>query len=285
MFDDERERARDRNPMLAISAIAWGVLLLDPGGIFGAAHSGVGQGAVHATHAAHASHATHVISTAHAAPALPVASMAAGWIVMLVAMMTPALIPAVRHIRLRSFTHRRLRAIAIFAAAYAAIWIAAGAVLIALALTFERHAPHSYLPFAGVLIVAFAWQCSPAKQVCLNRCHRHLELPAFGREADLGVLRFGVTHGLWCAGACWAVMLAALVLPQGHMLAMAGATVLIVSERFDRPRPPSWRLRGGRTLLRAGLSRMSGGGIFLTHLERLTESARGHLRGGSGCVR
>ncbi len=245
MFDDARERARDRNPMLAISAIAWGVILLDPGGIFGSTHGG----------AAHATHVTHVPAAAHAAPALPVASMAAGWIVMLVAMMTPALIPPVRHIRLRSFTHRRLRAIALFAAAYAAIWIVGGAVLIALALALNLLAPHSYLAIAGVLLVAFAWQCSPAKQVCLNRCHRHIELPAFGREADIGVLRFGLTHGLWCGGACWALMLASLVLPQGHFIAMAGATVLIVSERFDRPRPPSWRARGGGTLLRAAIAR------------------------------
>jgi predicted metal-binding membrane protein len=245
MFDDERERARDRSPMLVISAIAWGVILLDPGGIFGSTHGG----AAHVTHVAHSAH------TAQAAPGMPVAAIAAGWIVMLVAMMTPALIPAVRHVRLRSFTHRRPRAIAIFAAAYAAIWIAAGAVLIALAFACNLLALYSYLPIAGVLLAAFAWQCSPAKQVCLNRCHRHIELPAFGREADLGVLRFGVTHGLWCAGACWALMLAALVLPQAHLGAMAGATVLIVSERFDRPRPPSWRVRGGGTLLHAAITR------------------------------
>lgn len=239
MFEDARERARDRNPMLAISVIAWGVILLDPGGIFGAAHHG----------------AAHVAHVAHVPVASMAASMAGGWILMLVAMMTPALIPSVRHIRLRSFTHRRRRAIALFAAAYAAIWIAAGAVLIALALALNLLAPHSYLAIAGVLLVAFAWQCSPAKQVCLNRCHRHLELPAFGREADIGVLRFGVTHGLWCVGACWALMLASIALPQAHVIAMAGATVLILGERFERPRPPSWRVRGAGTLLRAAIAR------------------------------
>ena len=47
-----------------------------------------------------------------------------------------------------------------------------------------------------------------------------------------------------CAGSCWALMLAPLLLPRGHVAAMALAAVLIVGERLEPPRPPRWRWRG-----------------------------------------
>jgi predicted metal-binding membrane protein len=238
---DARELARVRNQMLVICAIAWIVLLIDPGGTLAS------------THAAHAAHATHATHGGHA-PYLT--SQAAGWMLMLAAMMTPALIPPVRHIHLRSFSSRRSRAIALFVIAYAAIWIAAGAILIGLSRALDLMAPQaqsqtqSYLPAAAMMLVAFVWQCSPVKQRCLNRCHAHTELPAFGAAADLGALRFGASHGLWCVGACWALMLIPMLLPRGHVIAMAAATVLIVSERLEQPRPLRWRMRGAGKALR-----------------------------------
>jgi hypothetical protein len=39
-------------------------------------------------------------------------------------------------------------------------------------------------------------------------------------------------------------MLSPMLLPQGHVAAMAVVTVLTVSERLEYPRPPSWRWRG-----------------------------------------
>ena len=51
------------------------------------------------------------------------------------------------------------------------------------------------------------------------------------------------------------LLLVPLVLPQGHTLAMAAATVLIVSERFDQPRLPRWEVRGAGKLLRAAIAR------------------------------
>jgi predicted metal-binding membrane protein len=104
------------------------------------------------------------------------------------------------------------------------------------------------------MLVAFAWQCSPVKQRCLNRCHAHGELAAFGAAADVGVLRFGVTHGIWCVGACWALMLVPLLLPRGHVVAMVAATVLIVSERLEQPRPLRWQIRGAGKALRIAIA-------------------------------
>jgi len=180
----------------------------------------------------------------------PISSMMAGWGLMLASMMSPTLITPFRHILNRSFKRRRARSVALFVAAYAAIWMAAGGVLIAVMLMLNLLAPQSYLPAAGVAIVAFVWQCSPIKQRCLNRGHNHSELAAFGIAADLDALRFGITHGVWCVGSCWLLMLLPMLLLQGHFAAMAVVTFVMTSERLEKPRPLSWRLRFPGKLMR-----------------------------------
>lgn len=177
-------------------------------------------------------------------------SMAAGWALMLVAMMSPTLIAPIRHILERSFKRRRARSVTLFVAGYAAIWMAAGGVLLAAALMLNLLAPQSYLPAVVVGLIAFVWQCSPIKQRCLNRSHNHRELAAFGIAADLDALRFGITHGVWCVGSCWALMLIPVLLLDGHLIAMAAVTFLMISERLEQPRPLSWRLRVRGKLMR-----------------------------------
>ena len=100
------------------------------------------------------------------------------------------------------------------------------------------------LPALAAAVLALAWQASPAKQRCLNRCHAHPPLAAFGWRAARDALALGLRHGGWCVGSCWALMLLVLLLPQGHVAGMAAAAVLMFSERLDPPRPPAWRLRG-----------------------------------------
>jgi hypothetical protein len=39
-------------------------------------------------------------------------------------------------------------------------------------------------------------------------------------------------------------MLFPMLLPRGHVAAMAIVTLLTFSERLEHPRPPSWRWRG-----------------------------------------
>lgn len=180
----------------------------------------------------------------------PISSMMAGWALMLVAMMSPTLITPIRHILNRSFKRRRARSVTLFVVGYAAIWMAAVGVLIAVMLMLNLLAPQSYLPAVGVGIIAFVWQCSPIKQRCLNRGHNHSELAAFGIAADLDALRFGITHGVWCVGSCWVLMLLPMLLLQEHFAAMAVVTFVMISERLEQPRPLSWRLRFPGKLMR-----------------------------------
>ncbi|MEP7339059.1 MAG: DUF2182 domain-containing protein [Acidobacteriota bacterium] len=180
----------------------------------------------------------------------PISTLIAGWAVMLIAMMSPTLIAPIHHIRERSFKRRRARSVTLFIVGYAAIWMAAGIVLIAVMLMLNLLAPQSYLPAVGVGIIAFVWQCSPVKQRCLNRGHNHSEVAAFGIAADLDALRFGITHGVWCVGSCWVLMLLPMMLHQGHFAAMAVVTLVMTGERLEQPRPLSWRLRFPGKLMR-----------------------------------
>ena len=167
----------------------------------------------------------------------------ATWSLMLLAMMPPLLAPGLRRVWVSSLTRKRWRAIVAFVMAYAVVWFAAGAALFPLAIWLQTV---SGVRTGGALIFAIAaaliWQVSPAKQVCLNRCHGRPRLSAFGLAADLDAARYGVMTGFWCLGACWALMLAPLVAGSGHLLLMAAAAVLITFERQLPARPARWRL-------------------------------------------
>ncbi len=233
-----RERARVSFPILLISAVTWMVLLVNPGSIMTIAHCPVTDSGA------------SLVSLQMLLAMNPISSMTAGWALMLVAMMSPTLIAPIRHVLKRSFKHRRIRSVALFVVGYGAIWMAGGGVLLAAVLLLSLLMPQSFLPAIGVGIIALVWQCSPVKQRCLNRGHNHSELAAFGIAADLDALRFGVTHGVWCVGSCWALMLFPMLLSQGHFAAMAVVSYVMISERLEQPRPLSWRLRFPGKLIR-----------------------------------
>lgn len=172
------------------------------------------------------------------------------WTLMIAAMMPPLVLEPLRHVRDRSFARRRSRATTLFAVGYAAVWLSAGAVLQTLALVSHFAAAEGWSPFLAGIAVATLWQLSPAKQRCLNACHRLPALSAFGWAAERDALVFGMSHAMWCVGACWALMLLPLLVTQGHLLVMAAIGVFLLGERLERPAPPAWRLRYPRKALR-----------------------------------
>jgi predicted metal-binding membrane protein len=159
------------------------------------------------------------------------------WLLMLLAMMLPVLGVPLSHLFDRSLARRRLRVVALFMAAYFGIWMMCGLLLSLL----PTHAtPSLVLVIAG--IVTLVWQCSPAKQHCLNRCHALPSLSAFGLQSDCDALAFGLRHGAWCIGSCLPLMISVTLVPGGHLVAMAAAAVWIFAERLERPRRPAWSL-------------------------------------------
>lgn len=230
MLCDPREFRRSRNRILLVSALAWVWLI---------ASAVLSSGAPPhmAAHSSHAMPAGPAVTNAGAA-------MAIGWFFMLVAMMSPTLLKPLWYIRVRSFTRRRVRSSAVFLFGYAAVWMLVCALIIVADSEVRFLQSPSFWPTATLGIIALIWQASPLKQRCLNGCHAHNSFAAFGASADVGALIFGISHGLWCVGSCWALMLLPMLLARGQVAAMAVVSVLIFCERLENPAPATWRLRG-----------------------------------------
>ena len=118
------------------------------------------------------------------------------------------------------------------------------------------YAAELFAPLGIAAIVGLVWQISPLKQRCLNRGHAHPQLAAFGRAADIGAFRFGLMHGVWCVGSCWAPMLLPLLVTQWHLAAMAAVTLWLSAERLEQPSFPRWGLRVPLKAARIAVARM-----------------------------
>lgn len=176
--------------------------------------------------------------------------LAASWALMVLAMMLPLAIAPLWHVRERSFARRRGRSTALFIAGFVAVWMLAGVMLQTVALLARLMMPEPLACFGLTLAVALLWQISPAKQWFLNRCHQRPPLAAFGVAADLDAFGFGVRNGTDCAGGCWALMLAMLLVGQSQLPAMIAVTLFSFAETLDDPAPLTWRWRGGAKALR-----------------------------------
>jgi hypothetical protein len=161
---------------------------------------------------------------------------------MVVAMMTPLVIPAVRHAAARSLRRRRRRVVALLVATHAGVWLAVGIALQAAALWLLVMVGPVAAPVTGVA-VALVWHMTPMAQRCTNRHHAHPPLAAFGATADRELLSFGSQHAAQCLGACWALMLLPTLFGPYQWVAMIPSALWVWAEAVETPSPPSWRFR------------------------------------------
>jgi predicted metal-binding membrane protein len=156
------------------------------------------------------------------------------WALMVVAMMLPSALPAVRHVGANSLRWRRRRAMATFVAGYAAIWIALGAASVVILRLSSL--PKAAIAPAVALALAAAWQLTPYKRRALSDCHRPSPLPPRGRRAAMGVLRFASRGSLACVRSCWALMLAMGLAQSMPIFWMVAVTGIVTVEKFA-PKP------------------------------------------------
>jgi predicted metal-binding membrane protein len=178
------------------------------------------------------------------------AQLASGWLLMLIAMTPPLIAVPLRHVRERSFAHRRVRAMSLFVIGYGVVWMIAGMGLQVMALATQMTVSDVRMCLVLSAAAATLWQVSPAKQWCLNRCHRRPQLAASGAPADRAAFDFGLSHGAACVGACWALMLLPLFVWQGHVLTMLTVMLFACAERLESAAPLAWRWRGPGKALR-----------------------------------
>ncbi|TIO07587.1 DUF2182 domain-containing protein [Mesorhizobium sp.] len=167
------------------------------------------------------------------------------WAVMMVGMMTPSVAPMVLLYagvgRKAHANGHPIASTAWFFTGYLLVWIAfsitaTGAqwLLTSLALLSPAMATNSTILGGLVLIAAGLYQWTPMKGVCLRQCQAPIAfLASHGgfRSDPLGALRFGIRHGAYCLGCCWALMALLFVGGVMNVLWIAGIAILVLLEK------------------------------------------------------
>jgi predicted metal-binding membrane protein len=159
---------------------------------------------------------------------VPAALYAAGWMLLLAAMMLPTTLPvlAVFQRMVARRNDRRLLlglAVAGYLTAWAAFGIAAHLGDLALAAAVRRSAWATFNGWAigaAVLLAAGLFQFSALKHRCLHTCRRPLGQVAahwHGRAPRREAFGLGLAHGAFCVGCCWALMLLMFVVGTGNL--------------------------------------------------------------------
>jgi predicted metal-binding membrane protein len=172
------------------------------------------------------------------------------WALMMVAMMLPSAAPMILlHARIdRGTAAQRTRNGALFVLCYLAVWTAFSA-LAALAqaaligaglLSSASLALGSRSLTAIVLLAAAVWQLTAAKAACLEQCQSPLQfVMRFWQPGAAGAVRLGVTHGLFCLGCCWSLMLLLFV---GGVMNLAWVAFLAAIVFAEKLAPPAWHV-------------------------------------------
>ncbi len=162
------------------------------------------------------------------------------WQVMLAAMMLPSSLGMLRTFaRLAVTQPDPARSTAAFVGAYTMVWTGFGLAAFSGDAILHRAvdgspwlAAHRWLIGGGVLLIAGAFQFSSLKDLCLRECRTPLGfLMERYRPGVGGAFGVGISHGLFCLGCCWALMLVGFAAGAGNLLWMAGLTTVMVIER------------------------------------------------------
>ena len=161
---------------------------------------------------------------------------------MTIAMMLPTSIPllVVFHSICRSRANRPIL-IALVVFGYLAAWLAFGVAAYAATIGIGRAANNltwiqsrSWMLTAGILLLAGLYQFSPLKYRCLDKCRSPFSFIAGhwhgGREHAEAFL-LGVSHGIFCVGCCWALMLLMIPIGAGNLGWMLMLAVVMAVEK------------------------------------------------------
>lgn len=164
----------------------------------------------------------------------------ASWQSMTAAMMLPSSLP---------FTLLFLRAVrgsprwrvsaGLFLGAYFIVWTAFSVVAFLLDMLLHRTVhgspwllAHDQVVAAGTLALAAGYQLSPLKSACLRACRNPgVYLMSHYRRGSRAAAHIGLTHGLYCLGCCWALMLVMFAVGVDHLAWMGVLAVVMVIEK------------------------------------------------------
>ena len=159
---------------------------------------------------------------------LPMLFYVAGWLLMLAAMMLPTTLPLLTRFHIVvSARNNAAKLVALLIVGYLTAWIGFGIAAHLLDLVLhvalrqvEWLRLHSWLPGASVLLIAGLFQFTAPKYRCLDRCRtptgfivRHWH----GLRPQMDAFYLGLSHGLFCVGCCWAIMLLMFAVSMGNV--------------------------------------------------------------------
>ena len=168
-----------------------------------------------------------------------------GWLLMIVAMMLPTSVPLIRLFAMMT----RLRAdhhwlVLLLLLGYVGVWGIFGvsvhaldAGLHALVDHNDYLAEHAWLIGPAVLGMAGIYQFTPLKYHCLDRCRSPLAFVTErwrGRRPRAAAFNLGVSHGVYCLGCCWSLMLLLFAVGTGSVGWMLGLGALMAVEKNMR---------------------------------------------------
>jgi predicted metal-binding membrane protein len=175
------------------------------------------------------------------------------WTVMMVAMMTPSILPMLMlyttlNSRKKMQGQESISPLVLLSG-YLSSW-----VLFSLFITLPQYFLHTngllnmmmepmhmYLA-AFVLIMAGIYQFTPYKDACLNVCQSPLSfLTNNWQDGKLGAFIIGYKHGFYCVGCCWALMLTLFALGVMNILWVIVLTIFVLFEKLSYNYPLAYR--------------------------------------------
>lgn len=189
------------------------------------------------------------------------------WSIMMTGMMLPSAAPMTLFyaaiVRKNRESGTALPAAWLFAGGYLLVWMAFSLGATALQVLFEEAQLASSMMVAtskwlsgAILIAAGSYQWSPLKDKCLAQCRSPIQfITGHWQDGRFGALRMGVSHGLYCIGCCWAIMLLLFVGGVMNLLWVAVIAGFVLLEKLM----PRGRLVGRM----AGLGLIGGGASLL----------------------
>lgn len=165
------------------------------------------------------------------------------WVVMIAAMMIPSSLPLVAlFARASGRQPHPGYAMVAFLGGYALVWTAFGIIAFAGDLALHRVVEanawmhqNEWAIGGSVLALAGAFQFTPLKDACLDRCrHPGAFMLRYYERGVPGALRVGARHGAFCVGCCWALMLVMFAVGVASLVWMALLTAVMVHEK-SRP--------------------------------------------------
>jgi predicted metal-binding membrane protein len=186
------------------------------------------------------------------------------WVVMMAAMMLPAIVPMVDAF---ATINRRRRerdapyvATAYFVGGYLLAWSGYSALATLAHWGLERTGwldtlmQSTSLAMSGALFLAAGlYQWTPLKEVCLTRCRSPIGFVlSEWCDGALGAIAMGLRHGAYCIGCCAVLMALLFAVAVMNLVWVTALTVLVMIEKL-LPGAAFWRHAIGAVFTLAGI--------------------------------